>query len=402
MQILSVHNKYQIRGGEDESQLLERRILEENGHQVDLYEEDNIRVNSLHLMQVGLRTVWSTEAYKVVKQRLQNSTYNIVHVQNFFPLISPSVYYAAKEQGVPVIQSLRNYRLLCLNSFFFRDGQVCEDCLGKSIPYPGVVNACYRDSNLLSAGVATMLTVHRAMNTWKQMVDIYITLSEFARKKMIQGGIPAEKIVVKPNFVHPDPGVGEGRGGYALFVGRLSQEKGLDTLLTAWEKLGAKIPLKIIGDGPLSEEVIKAAKKNPQVEWLGRKPMPEVLAIMGNATFLVFPSKWYETFGRVAVEAFATGTPVIAANIGAIAELVDSGRTGLTFIPGDPEDLATKVEWAVTNPALLGQMRPEARAEFEAKYTAQQNYRQMMDIYQRATGGRGQESDFFQIYSQRD
>ncbi|XHR80275.1 MAG: glycosyltransferase family 4 protein [Gloeotrichia echinulata GP01] len=395
MQILSVHNKYQIRGGEDESQLLERRILEENGHQVDLYEEDNIRVNSLHLMQVGLRTVWSTEAYKVVKQRLQNSTYNIVHVQNFFPLISPSVYCAAKEQGVPVIQSLRNYRLLCLNSFFFRDGQVCEDCLGKSIPYPGVVNACYRDSNLLSAGVATMLTVHRAMNTWKQMVDIYITLSEFARKKMIQGGIPAEKIVVKPNFVHPDPGVGEGRGGYALFVGRLSQEKGLDTLLTAWEKLGAKIPLKIIGDGPLSEEVIKAAKKNPQVEWLGRKPMPEVLAIMGNATFLVFPSKWYETFGRVAVEAFATGTPVIAANIGAIAELVDSGRTGLTFIPGDPEDLATKVEWAVTNPALLGQMRSEARAEFEAKYTAQQNYRQMMDIYQRATGGRGQESDFF-------
>ncbi len=384
MHILSVHNKYQIRGGEDESQELERRILQEKGHQVDLYEEDNSRVKSLNPVQTALRTVWSTEAYQVVKQLLQNSTYDIVHIQNFFPLISPSVYYAARERGVPVVQTLRNYRLLCPNALFFRDGQVCEDCLGKFIPYPGVQHSCYRESKIITGGVATMLTVHRAMKTWMQMVDIYITLTEFARQKMIQGGIPAEKIVVKPNFVHPDPGLGEGRGGYALFVGRLSVEKGLDTLVAAWEKLGGKIPLKIIGDGPLSEEAIAAAKKIPQVEWLGRRPMAEVHALMGEAMFLVFPSKWYETFGRVAVEAFAKGTPVIAANIGAIAELVESGRTGLHFCPGDAEDLAAKVEWLLANPAKLGQMRREVRAEFEAKYTANNNYQQLIEIYTKA------------------
>lgn len=386
MQILSVHNKYLIRGGEDESQELERRILQENGHQVDLYEEDNSRVKSLNPAQIGLRTVWSTEAYQVIKQRLQNSTYNIVHIQNFFPLISPSVYYAAKEQGVPVVQTLRNYRLLCPNGLFFRDGQVCEDCLGNFIPYPGIMHSCYRESMVASTAVATMLTVHRAMNTWIKMVDVYITLTEFARQKMIQGGLPAEKIVVKPNFVHPDPGLGTGSGGYALFVGRLSVEKGLDTLLAAWEKLAGKIPLKIIGDGPLSTEVMTATKRIPQVEWLGRRSMSEVHALMGEAMFLVFPSKWYETFGRVAVEAFAKGTPVIAANIGAIAELVDSERTGVHFSPGDADDLAAKVEWMLTNPAKLAKMRQEARDEFEAKYTAKNNYEQLIDIYTKVRG----------------
>ena len=384
MQILSVHNKYLIRGGEDESQELERRILLENGHKVDLYEEDNTRVKSLNPAQLALRTIWSTEAYQLVKQRLQNSTYNLVHIQNFFPLISPSVYYAAKEQGVPIVQSLRNYRLLCPNGLFFRNGKVCEDCLGNFIPYPGIVNACYRENMLASGSVASMLTVHRAMNTWNKMVDIYITLTEFARQKMIQGGLPAEKIVVKPNFVHPDPGIGEGRGGYALFVGRLSEEKGLDTLLAAWEKLAGKIPLKIVGDGPLSAEMIAATKRIPQIEWLGRRPMSEVYDLMGEAMFVVFPSKWYETFGRVAVEAFAKGTPVIAANIGAIAELVDSGRTGLHFRPGDADDLTANVESVLANPSRLSQMRQEARAEFETKYTAKNNYQRIMKIYEQA------------------
>ncbi|MGI2905513.1 glycosyltransferase [Tolypothrix sp. VBCCA 56010] len=381
MRVLSIHNRYQIRGGEDESSESEQRLLREMGHNVDVYEENNDRVASINPAQIALKTIWSNEAHATVKQRLQSSSYDLVHIQNFFPLISPSVYYAAKEQKVPVVQSLRNYRLLCPNALFFRDGTVCEDCLGKFIPYPGVQHGCYRESKIATSGVATMLTVHRAMNTWTEMVDLYITLTEFARQKMIQGGLPAKKIVVKPNFVHPDPGVGEGRGDYALFVGRLSVEKGLDTLLAAWEHLKEPIPLKIIGDGPLSEQVIAAAKRLPQVEWLGRKSMSEVHALMGEAMFLIFPSKWYETFGRVAVEAFAKGTPVIAANIGAIAELVDSGRTGLHFSPGDPHSLAARVEWALTHPTEMAQMRLEVRAEFEAKYTAQNNYQQLMEIY---------------------
>ncbi|OUL31390.1 glycosyltransferase [Nostoc sp. 106C] len=384
MRILSVHNLYQIRGGEDESRQAEENMLREMGHEVTVYEEHNDRIAKMNQLQVASRTIWSQEAYQIIQRKLKEQPQDIVHVQNFFPLISPSIYYAAKAEGVPVVQTLRNYRLLCPNGLFFRDGKVCEDCLGKFLPLPGVIHSCYRESRAASAAVATMLTVHRTLRTWTKMVDVYIALTEFARQKMIQGGLPAEKIIVKPNFVHPDPGLGEGRGGYALFVGRLSVEKGLDTLLAAWEKLAGKIPLKIIGDGPLSAEVIAATKRIPQVEWLGRRPMSEVYALMGEAMFLIFPSKWYETFGRVAVEAFAKGTPVIASNIGAIAELVDSGRTGLHFSPGDAEDLAAKVEWSLANQAHLSEMRQEARTEFVAKYTADKNYEQLIEIYAKA------------------
>jgi glycosyltransferase involved in cell wall biosynthesis len=384
MRILSIHNSYQIRGGEDESRESEERLLREMGHEVDVYEEDNDRIASLSNTQMALRTIWSTEAHEIVKQRLSKAAYDIVHVQNFFPLISPSVHHAAQTAGVPVIQTLRNYRLLCPNALFFRDGQVCEDCLGKPIPYPGVLHGCYRDSRVASAAVAAMLTVHRTMSTWTNAVTLFIALTEFARQKFIEGGFPAEKIVVKPNFVHPDPGIGTGSGGYALYVGRLSVEKGLDTLLAAWERLDQIIPLKIIGDGPLADQVIEATKRMPHVEWLGRKPMPEVHALMGEAMFLVFPSKWYETFGRVAAEAFAKGTPVIAANIGAIAELVDAGRTGLLFQPGNADDLAAKVCWLLDNPTAIEPMRKEARLEFEIKYTAEKNYHRLMAIYTQA------------------
>lgn len=384
MRILSVHSRYQIRGGEDESREAEERLLRQMNHSVEVYEESNERVAAIHPINMALKTIWSVEAYQTVRHRLSCQPHDVVHVQNFFPLISPSVHYAAKAEGVPVVQTLRNYRLLCPNALFFRDGKVCEDCLGKPIPWPGVWHSCYRESLSASGAVATMLTVHRIMGTWSKMVDVFITLTEFARQKFIEGGLPPEKIVVKPNFVSADPGVGSGRGGYALYVGRLSVEKGLDTLLAAWEKLEGKVPLKIIGDGPLEAEVARAVSRFPQVEWLGRKPLSEVYQLMGEAMVLIFPSKWYETFGRVAVEAFAKGTPVIAANIGAIAELVDDSRTGLHFRPGDAADLANKVEWILGNPIHLAQMRQEARQEFETKYTAQQNYQRLMEIYRLA------------------
>jgi glycosyltransferase involved in cell wall biosynthesis len=384
MRILTIHNRYQIKGGEDECYEAEVRLLREMGHKVEIYEENNDKVSALGKLNIAARTVWSDEAYQTVKGLLASKPFDVVHLHNFFPMISPSVYYAAKAEGVPVVQTLHNYRLLCPNALFFRDGQVCEDCLGQFIPYSGVVHGCYRNSKVASGGVATMLTVHRMMATWSKTVDLYITLTEFARQKFIAGGLPAEKIVVKPNFVSPEPNVGNGCGGYALFVGRLSVEKGLDTILKAWEHLGTQIPLKIVGDGPLADQVVAATKTLPQVEWLGRRTMSQVHDLMGEAMFLVFPSKWYETFGRVAIEAFAKGTPVIAANIGAIAELVDSGRTGLHFRPGDADDLTAKVEWLLANPSKLSQMRQDARAEFETNYTAEKNYQRIMEIYLQA------------------
>lgn len=384
MRILSIHNRYLIRGGEDQSRELEEKLLQEQGNQVDIYEENNNRVAEIGKVRVAIRTVWSTESYQIVRQKLTENSYNIVHVQNFFPLISPSVYYAANKQGVPIVQTLRNYRLLCANSYFFRDQKVCEDCLGKIIPWPGVVHGCYRDSKLGSLVVVTMQTLHRAISTWKKMVNLYITLTDFTRQKFIQAGLPADKIVVKPNFVYPDPGMGEGNGNYAIFIGRLSPEKGLDTLLAAWQLLGGKIPLKIIGDGPLSNQVREAVTKIPYVKWLGRLPIQEVYTLIGEAKFLIFPSQWYETFGRVAIEAFAKGTPVIASNLGNMSSMIESGRTGFHFSPGDPNDLAALVEYALTHPEKLRKMRFEARSEFEAKYTAQQNYHKLMDIYKLA------------------
>lgn len=381
MRILSVHNYYQIRGGEDECHEAEITLLRKHGHTVDVYEAKNDEIAALNPVQTAVQTIWSQSTYQAIKQRLSHQQYDIVQVQNFFPLISPSVYYAARECGVPVVQTLHNYRLLCPNALFFREGKVCEDCLGKPIPYPGVLHRCYRESWAASTGVAALLTTHRLLQTWQHTVTQYIALTDFARQKFIQGGLPAEKILVKPHFVDPDPGPGTGQGGYALYVGRLSVEKGLDTLLQAWQQLAQPMPLKIVGDGPLADQVQQAAAQNPLVEWLGRRPVAEVYALMGDAKVLIMASKWYETFGRVVIEAFAKGTPVIAANIGAVAELVAPEQTGLLFCPGDPGDLAKKVEWLLAHPERSAQMRQHARHEFETKYTAAHSYQQLIDLY---------------------
>lgn len=382
MRILGVHNRYQIRGGEEECYEAEMALLQQRGHHVDFYEETNDSVVKLDKITLATRTIWSKISYRNIRQQLASRRYDIVHVQNFFPLISPSIYYAARAEGVPVVQTLHNYRLICPNGLFFRQGKVCEDCLGKSVPYPGIMHSCYRESLTASGGVAAMLSAHRAANTWKNQVDCYIALTEFARQKFIEGGLPAHKVVVKPHFIAPDRGVGLGQGNYALFVGRISVEKGLDTLLSAWKQVDSKVSLKIVGDGPLSGWVKEQAEQLPQVDYLGRKPLDEVYELMGNATMQIFPSKWYETFGRVAVEAYAKGTPVMAANHGAIAELVKPNCTGWHFIPGDAKDLAQQVNQALKNPKKLQDMRGNARREFEKHYTADSNYLQLIDIYQ--------------------
>ena len=381
MRILSVHNEYLIRGGEDESCDLEERLLRKEGHHVDSYRDSNKRISSLNKLQLSLSTSWSIETYRQISLCLRKNSYDLVHFQNFFPLISPSAHYAAQSQGIPVIQTLRNYRLLCANALFFRDGQVCEDCMGKAIPYPGILHGCYRGDRAASAVTVAMISLHRAIGTWAKIVDRFITLTHFARNKFIEGGFPAEKIIVKPNFVYPDPGLDSGSGGYVLFVGRLSVEKGLDTLLEAWKILDTSYPLKIVGDGPLFADTRQAVRANPNIELLGRKPMHEVHELMGKASFLIFPSRWYETFGRVAVEAFAKGTPVVAANIGAIAELVEHEKTGLLFNPGDAVDLADKISHLLSNQLLLASLRKAARHAFESRFTAEVNYKNMMEIY---------------------
>ena len=381
MRILFVHNYYQQEGGEEGVFHAETSLLESRGHLVYRYTISNDQVNQMNSIELAKATIWNAKTYRELRDLIRHGDFQAAHFHNTFPLISPAAYYAAKAEGLPVVQTLHNYRLLCPNAEFFRDGKVCEDCLGHVVPLPSVRHACYRHNRLASVAVATMLTIHSSLKTWNKAVDCYIALTPFSQKKFIEGGLPAEKIVVKPNFIDSDPGFGSGEEGYALFVGRLAPEKGIGTLLSAWQDLGKTIPLKVVGTGPLADQVATITQQTFGVEQLGKLPISEVYALMGDAAFLIFPSEWYEGLPRTIVEALAKGTPVIGSRIGAIAELIDHGRTGLLFEPGNAEDLAAQVRWALSHPAELAQMRQAVRAEFEAKYTAEANYHQLMEIY---------------------
>ena len=381
-----LHNRYLVPGGEDQASAAEAALLRDHGHEVELLEEDNRRVEQLGNVQTALRTLWSLESYRRVNEKLRGGKVDILHVQNFFPLWSPSVFYAASRNKVPVVQTLHNYRLMCVNSLLFRDQHLCEECLGRLLPWRGVVHACYRDSRAASAVVAGMVGGHKLAGTWRNRIRTYIAVSEFARAKYIAGGLPAEKIVVKPNFIHPTPAPGNGGGGYALYVGRLSPEKGIATMLAAWKSAHNAIPVKIVGEGPLAKRVIEAGQACREVEYLGSKSLPEVLDLMRSAEFLVFPSEWYETMGRTIMEAFAVGTPVVASSIGPPASMVVAGETGFHFNPGNIAELREKVEWCSRNLALLRAMRSKARQAFEAGYTGTANAAMLLAIYRGAKG----------------
>ena len=384
MRILTVHNKYKFRGGEDAAREDEERLLIERGHEIENYTNDNKEVNQSNLIGTGIKTIWSNESYRKVREILRRRRFDVVNCHNTFPLISPSVYYAARAEKIPVVQTLHNYRLLCPNAQLYRDGAVCENCVGKTVAYPGIAHSCYRDSRAGSAAVAAMLLVHRLLKTYHEKIDVFVALTDFAHDKYIEGGLPAEKIVVKPNFVYPDPGAGAGDGGYAIYVGRLSTEKGIGTLLEAWRTVGKQLPLKIVGDGSLRETVENAAANQTSVEYLGSKTSAEIYELVGGAHALIFPSEWYEGLPKVIVEAFAKGTPVIASDLGSMKTLIAHERTGLHFAPKAAQDLAAKVEWSLANLQKWRAMRVEARSEYETKYTAETNYQMLMDVYRRA------------------
>ena len=359
-------------------------MLKAHGHEVTEYYLHNDSIDAMGRLEVALRTIWSQRVFHELRQLFRLHRPQIAHFHNTFPLISPAAYYAARAEHVCVVQTLHNFRLICAKAVLFRDGGVCEDCFGKLIPWPSIVHKCYRDNRAATAAVATMLTVHRALRTWRGAIDVYIALTEFSRRKLVKGGLPEKMIAVKSNFVYPDPGPGVGAGGYAVFVGRLSAEKGVETLLKAWQHLGGRLPLKLVGDGPMAAVVQEAAANDVTIEWLGNVPLEAVYGLVGDATFLVLPSQCYENFPRVLVEAFAKGTPVVVSKLGAMAEIVADGCTGLHFKAGDPVDLAAKVRRILADPLELVRMRQAARQEFIQNFTAASNHKSLVAIYEQA------------------
>lgn len=377
MRILIVHNAYQYRGGEDSVVEAEADMLRSHHHTVEVYGRHNDEIASIPRISLAGQTFWSSRTVEDVASRVAHFKPDVIHVHNTFPLISPSLYWAASRAKIPVVQTLHNFRMLCPQAMFLREGRVCEDCLGH-IPWRGVVHGCYRNSTVQSAVLSGMLMLHRAIGTYHEKVSRYIALNDFCRQKFIQGGLPAERIVVKPNFVDCPQLVDTARQGF-LFVGRLSVEKGVDVLVAAVQQLD-HVSVRVAGTGPEANLIEDVAG----LHVLGALSADAVRGEMNQSVALVLPSIWYENFPRTLVEAFSCGLPVISSRIGALAELVEDGVTGLLFESGNANDLAVKMQWAQENPEQMSLMGQNARKKYEAEYTSDRNYAQLISIYRDA------------------
>lgn len=392
MKILLVHNRYKQAGGEDVVFEHELDLLQRSGHEVLTYCRSNWETDSypgVKRLALVPKMIWAKDTHQEFGELLRREKPDVVHIHNIWVMISPSIYSVCREAGVPVVQTFHNYRLLCPAGSLFRHGRTCHECVDQSL-VQSVVHGCYNDSRPATAALALALAIHRLRDTWTTGIDSCITLSQFSRNLILKAGLPAESVFVKPNFVYPDPGVSTEQRDYALFMGRLSPEKGVGTILNAWSRLVDPVELLIIGGGPEAADLQKGAAERglAKVHFQGYLPRDQALGFMRRAQFLIFPSELYENFPMTIAEAFAFGVPVICSRMGAMQEIVEDGRTGLHFTPGDAEDLAAKVKWACDHAERMREMGKEARQEYENKYTAEKNYPILMEIYRHAVAGR--------------
>jgi glycosyltransferase involved in cell wall biosynthesis len=394
MKVLVLHNRYRLHGGEDAVAEAEIDLLRSRGVEVRLIDADNDvdpRVRLSGTLGLALRSPWSLSSYERVRQACREFRPDVAHVHNFWMRLTPAVHAACRKEGVPTVQTLHNFRLFCTNALFQRDGHRCEDCLGH-LPWRGVLRRCYRQSYLASLAVAGMIAVNRARRTWTEQVSTFIALSEHSRKLFVAGGIPEDRIHLKPNFLADlvPVGIAPSQSNEFLFVGRLAEEKGAASLLTAWEKSGldSRARLVVAGDGPERSRLEKQAAAlgiTNSVRFAGHLPPAEVLSLISNARAVLMPSLFHECFPRTLVEAMSGGRPVIASRIGALDELV-TGELGIMFEPGDTDGIAQSIRRCFDDPALADRLGAAGRIRYLNRYTPDRNFAALMAIYESAMG----------------
>jgi len=395
MKVLLSHNYYgsSAPSGENTVFQAEAALLRQEGHDVIEFtrHSDEIRERgAVGTLQGALSTPWNPFSAAKLRRVLQHMRPDVLHVHNFFPLLSPTVFHATVGSETATVMTLHNYRLFCAAGIPMRNGRPCTLCLDRKSVVPALLFGCYRASRLATVPMALMIALHRGIHTWSRHVDAFIALSGFQKNLMNQAGLPEISIHVKPNF-YPDPPAAlpwDSREDKIVFIGRLGEEKGVHLLVQAWKQWGADAPpLEIIGDGPLRETLTETAAKEGlegKILFLGQLPFAEAQQRLSRVRLLVLPSLWFETFGLVACEAFAFGIPVAASRLGPLPDIVPEGRAGALFEAGNVEDLLRVVRGLWSNQALLSQMAVKARKEFEEKYTADVNYRTLMQIYEAA------------------
>ncbi|HET8776836.1 MAG TPA: glycosyltransferase [Candidatus Limnocylindria bacterium] len=383
--VVQVHTRYQQAGGEDRVVDSERELLEAAGIRVHQVLFDNATIPDRRSFvgdaAIALGAIWSRAAVARVEAAIAEVRPELVHVHNTFAVASPAVLRAAHRAGVAVVHSLHNFRLVCPVATAFRDGRPCTDCVGRAIPWPGVIHACVRDSMSQSAVAATALVVHRALGTFRSAVDGYLALTNFQRDLLIVGGVPARRTDVVPNFVNAPAESHQPPRSGALFVGRLAEEKGVRVLVEAAERRRGTV--RVIGDGPLSA-LVAAAAMNGVLAASGHVAPDAVSAEISSSVALVVPSIWFEGFPLVVLEAYAAGTPVIASRIGSLAEIVEHGLTGLLCEPGDSHGLADLIGWAMDHPVEMRWMGDEARRRYQETYSGPAHLSQLLAAYGRA------------------
>lgn len=392
MRILFVHNFYQIAGGEDAVLNNEILLLRNNGFDVRLLSFNNKVIDGFFVkFLVAAFSSFSLYGFFLMVREILRFKPDVVHVHNYFPLASPAVFWACKFMRVPVVHTLHNFRSLCPTALLLHNGVVDDRSL-KVGPWWALKNKVYKESFFGTFFVCTMISLNKFIGTWTRCVDQFIALTNFQKNIFIRAGWAGEAISVKSNFLKDfyDDSLANEVRDYALFVGRISPEKGIDVLLDGWGKT-IGMPLKVVGTGPCVDSVKDISRINSNIEYLGHKSSDEVKSLMLGARFVVMPSLCYEGFPMVLIEAFCSATPALVSRIGSLSEIVEEGVLGLCFNPGDASDFALKAQWLIDNPSRVREMSDNARVEYLKKYTEKENISALLKVYERAIERRGDE-----------